>query len=116
MIGKDLWCGSWRIYRNDGSPLALDSCPMAIALKEGRAVRGVEIIIERPDGIRLNVLPHPEPIFDARGSVIEAVNMLVDITEVKRAEQALRQSEEHFRQLADLVPQIVWTASADGKK
>src|SRR3984885_8158116 len=49
-IGKDFWCGSWRIYRPDGTALPLGECPMAVALKEGRSVRGEEIVIERPDG------------------------------------------------------------------
>ena len=26
-VGKDLWCGSWKIYRPDGTPLPLDECP-----------------------------------------------------------------------------------------
>src|SRR5687768_2647760 len=33
-IGHDLWCGSWRIFNPDGSPMPLDICPMAIALRE----------------------------------------------------------------------------------
>ena len=37
-IGKDLWCGSFKIYRTDGSEMPLDQCPMAICLKENRAV------------------------------------------------------------------------------
>lgn len=62
-IGKDLWCGSWKIYEPDGiTPLPLDNCPMAVALKEGRAVRGKEIIVERPDGVRRNVMPHPDSL------------------------------------------------------
>src|ERR1700741_3422500 len=60
-IGRDLWCGSWKIFEPDGTtPLPLDSCPMAIALKEGRSVRGKEIIVERPDGVRRNIMPHPD--------------------------------------------------------
>lgn len=88
-VGKDLWCGSWKIYRPDGTPLPLDECPMAVTLREGRAVRGEEIIIERPDGVRRHVLPHPEPMWNAAGAVIGAVNMLIDITELKKAEQAI---------------------------
>jgi PAS domain-containing protein len=34
-VGKDMWCGSWRIYHPDGSPLELDDCPMARTLKDG---------------------------------------------------------------------------------
>src|SRR3954462_6485771 len=51
-IGVDQWCGSVRVYAADGSPVPLETCPMAIALTEGRAVRGVEMIVERPDGSR----------------------------------------------------------------
>jgi signal transduction histidine kinase len=100
-IGKDLWCGSWKIYEPDGvTPLPLDTCPMAITLKEGRSVRGKEIVVERPDGQRRNVMPYPDPIFDSSGTVIEAVNMLVDITDLKQKEIALRDSEDKYRKLA----------------
>lgn len=88
-VGKDVWCGSWRIYRPDGSPLPLDQCPMAVTLREGQAVRGEEIVIERPDGTRRHVLPHPEPMRNADGVVIGAINMLVDITDRKEAEKAI---------------------------
>ena len=60
IIGKDLWCGSWKIYRTDGTLLPLDECPMAITLKEGRPAYGEEIVVERPDGMIVNVLPHPK--------------------------------------------------------
>ena len=88
-VGKDLWCGSWKIYRPDGTPLPLDECPMAVALHEGRAVRDEEIVIERPDGTRRHVLPHPEPMLNAQGMVIGAINMLIDITDRKQAERAV---------------------------
>lgn len=88
-IGKDLWCGSWKIYRPDGTPMPLAECPMARTLAEGRAVRGEEILIERPDGSRRRVLPHPEPMRDESGAVAGAINMLVDITERRQAEEAI---------------------------
>jgi PAS domain S-box-containing protein len=87
-IGKDMWCGSWRIFRPDGTPLAHDQCPMAAALHEGRSVKGQEIVVERPDGTRVCVLPYPEPLRDASGEIVGAVNMLVDITDRKQAEEA----------------------------
>jgi PAS domain S-box-containing protein len=91
-LGIDQWCGSWRIYDADGTPLPLEDCPMAILLKENRA-SDAEIIIERPDGSRRNLLPHPSPLRDAYGNVRGAVNLLVDITERKKAEAALSDRE-----------------------
>ena len=46
----DEWCVTWRLYTADGAPLPHDQCPMAVALKEDRPVRGVEAVAERPDG------------------------------------------------------------------
>ena len=88
-VGKDLWCGSWKIFRPDGTPLPLDECPMAVTLREGRAIRGEEIVVERPDGTRRHVLPHPEPMRNVQGVVIGTINMLVDITDRKQAERAM---------------------------
>lgn len=79
-IGKDLWCGSWKLFTPDGSPTLFEECPMAKAMKLGVSIRGEEILIERPDGRRLNIMPHPDPIFDANGMVVGAINILVDIT------------------------------------
>lgn len=89
-IGVQLWCGSYKIFRPDGSEMPLYECPMARTLKEGRAIRREEMLIERPDGTRRHILPYPEPIRDASGRVLGAVNMLIDITERKQAEEAAR--------------------------
>src|SRR5687768_5318167 len=40
VLGDDSWCVTWRLYSNDGTPLPHDRCPMAVALKERRPVRG----------------------------------------------------------------------------
>ncbi|WP_346317603.1 PAS domain S-box protein [Chitinophaga sp. YIM B06452] len=96
-IGKDLWCGSWKIFDAHGAPMPLDNCPMAITLREGREVKGVEIIVERPDGSRRNVAPFPRPVFDEKGILTGAVNMLVDITDLRQADAMLRSNEEKSR-------------------
>src|ERR1700758_4172801 len=80
-LGSSRWCGSWKIYTPDGRTLPHDQCPMALTLKEGRPVRGVEAIAERPDGTRVNFLPFPTPLRDASGRVTGAINLLMDITE-----------------------------------
>jgi PAS domain S-box-containing protein len=84
-LGSSEWCGSWKLYWPDGRPLPHDQCPMAIALKEGRPIRGMEAIAERPDGSRVPFMPFPTPLYGASGELIGAVNMLVDVTDRNRA-------------------------------
>ena len=94
-LGEE-WCGSFRLFWSDGSPLAHGDCPMAIALKEGRAVRGFTAIAERPDGSRIDFQPYPTPLYDREGQLIGAVNVLVDVTERRRMEDDLRAAAEEL--------------------
>lgn len=87
-ILKEKWCGSLRLYRTDGTPLPLDACPMAQTLKTGVPVRGVEAVVERPDGSRIVFVPYPTPLFDDKGRLTGAVNLLMDVTEQKQLERS----------------------------
>jgi PAS domain S-box-containing protein len=84
-LGKNEWCGSWRLYWPDGRPMRHDECPMAVALKEGRPIHGAEAAAERPDGTRVPFLAYSTPLRDRSGALTGAVNMLIDVTERKRA-------------------------------
>src|SRR5882724_12111118 len=88
-LGSDRWCVSWRLFWPDGTPMAHDESPMAIALREDRAIRGTELIAERPDGVRIPILPYPTPLHDEAGNLVGAVNMLVEVSDRRKAEQAL---------------------------
>jgi PAS domain S-box-containing protein len=89
-IGKSEWCGSWKLFWPDGTPMQHSECPMAIAVRERRPVRGAEAMAERPDGSRVHFTPFPTPLFDRLGAFVGAVNLLVDITDRKRAERMSR--------------------------
>jgi PAS domain S-box-containing protein len=85
----DMWCVTWKLFWPDGTPLRHEDCPMAIALKENRPVRNAEAVAERPDGSRICFMPYPTPLRDSSGKLIGAVNMLVDITQRKQAEERM---------------------------
>lgn len=87
VLGVDRWCVTERLYNPDGSPLKHENCPMALAIRENRAVRGAEAIAERPDGTRIPFAPFPTPIRAPSGRIVGAVNVLLDISARKRAEK-----------------------------
>lgn len=92
---RDRWCVTERLYTPDGQDLPHDQCPMAVAIKEDRPVRGAEALAGRPDGSVVPFLPYPTPIHDESGKLIGAVNILVDTSELKRAQSSLvRRMEE----------------------
>ncbi|MDH4987372.1 PAS domain S-box protein [Aminobacter anthyllidis] len=85
-IGKDEWCGSWRLRTADGAPLAHGDCPMALALRTGRAIKGAEAMAERPDGTLVPFLAFPAPLRDDLGNINGAISLLIDISAQKQAE------------------------------
>ncbi|MEK7264392.1 MAG: PAS domain S-box protein, partial [Bacteroidota bacterium] len=107
---NDFWCGSCKIFDTEGNPVALENCPMALTMQEGKPMRGYEIIIERPDGSRRNVLPYPDIIRNASGEIIGAMNMLVDITERKQAEENIKK----LRKAVDAANDIIFMTDTDG--
>jgi PAS domain S-box-containing protein len=86
----DRFCGSFKLFSTDGKPIAHNRCWMALALHRREGYNGNEIVVERPNGTRVTVLAHANPIRDDSGAVLGAVNVLVDITDRKRAEEALQ--------------------------
>src|SRR5262245_17737690 len=58
---------------------------------------GIDAIAERPDGTRVPFLPYPTPVHDASGKLVGAVNMLIEMTEWKRAEITL----QHFAAIVE---------------
>ncbi|WP_119304417.1 PAS domain-containing sensor histidine kinase [Dongia deserti] len=107
-LGSSYWCGSWRLYQLDGTPMPHDQCPMALAIKENRAIRGVEALAERPDGSRVRFRPFPTPLRDESGTLIGAVNMLVDVTDWRLTEQRLADSESRYHGIFEGARVALW--------
>jgi PAS domain S-box-containing protein len=69
----------------------------------------------RADGQWRWIESFAQPLFDAAGNYLGHVGVSPDVTDRKRAEQAVHESEERFRTVADYVPQLIWTNDAQGK-
>ncbi|MDQ3804403.1 MAG: PAS domain S-box protein, partial [Acidobacteriota bacterium] len=97
-------------------------------LRRGERIDHFETVRVRKDGSRVEVSVTTSPVADAEGRLIGASTITRDITERRRDEEEREQllqreqaaraateaSEHHYRALADAMPQIVWTARADG--
>ena len=82
---------------------------------EARAVAPFETVRLRKDGSRVDVSINDSPIHDHKGRIIGISSTQRDITDRKRAEQALRASEEKFRQFFREVPDYCYIVSPQGE-
>jgi PAS domain S-box-containing protein len=76
----------------DAEGKALPHSMLAEVLASGQPVRDVERIVERMDGARIIVSVNIDPLRDARGEIVGAINCFLDITERKRVDAALADS------------------------
>jgi PAS domain S-box-containing protein len=81
-------------------------------LRKGQSWAG-EFTLKRRDGATLQVWVNDSPIHDDRGNLVGVIGISYDITERKRAEEALRESEKRFRMMADATPIMVWMSGTD---
>jgi len=86
-------------YPDNDTPLKPNEYPMARMLKEGKTIEGEEILAERTDGLWKYILTHPKALFNVSNELIGGINILVDITARKEAEQVIK---ERLRLLEDM--------------
>jgi PAS domain S-box-containing protein len=110
-LGESKFCGSWKLYWPDGTPLPRNECTMAMALQQHRPIAGMEALAERPDGTRVPFIAYPRPLFDASGRMTGAVNMLIEISERKRTEAALEERNAQFELVSRIA--LIGTYSYD---
>ncbi len=107
VLGNDEWCVTWRMYQRDGTPLPHNQCPMAVALKDRRPVRGEEAVAERPDGTRIPFRAYPTPLYDSAGTLVGAVNLLMDISSQKHSQAEGQRMKALPRERAGFSPQEI---------
>lgn len=95
--------GSYELLRPDGSPFPGDRLPLVRSLRYGEQVSNVEILVRRSDGTELTALASSATVLDATGRIMAAVASVIDITNIKRAEAALREEKERAELYLDLM-------------
>ena len=76
----------------------------------------MEYRVTWPDGSLHWQLSRGEMLRDAKGSVSRAVGVNIDITERRRADELIRQSEARFRTLADSAPVLMWISGRGNRR
>jgi PAS domain S-box-containing protein len=104
------FCGAHTLYHANGAYMAHCDTPVALALTTGVSLHGEELVIGRPDGSRVTVWVHIDPILDNEGTIVGAVNFFHDITERKQRETELQrlyeESKSHSASLREAREQL----------
>ncbi len=104
--------------RGDGSDYSAAQGPIARCFASGHSVHNEEAILWRRDGTSFDAHLDVYPLRDGENSdgiLSGGVLTFEDVTEKKRAEADLRHSQQQFKNLANSIPQLSWTAHPDGK-
>lgn len=113
---QDLWYFAqvFELTQPDRSPLPVEQWPVSRVLR-GETLSEWELRGRRKDTGQEWFFSHSgAPVLDEHGKQVLALTITRDITQSKKAEERLRDSELQFRTLADAIPQLAWIAEADG--
>ena len=103
-----------RRYRPDGTEIQPDDVPSFRAAREKHAVHEELIRIVRPDASERWALVAAVPVLDSAGQVVRTVTTFLDVTDRRRAEEALAASEQRVRAVVDSAIDGVVMIDADG--
>jgi len=102
---KGRYC--YEIWGNRATPC--NGCPLEETIKTGQPQQRE---VTTPDG-RIWLI-NGSPIKDANGNVTSIVEVTTEITRQKKAEEALRESERRFRELSELLPEVIFETDTKG--
>jgi signal transduction histidine kinase len=100
--------------RKTGQVVAPEEWASAVAVQKGEAVKGQLFEVQRFDGTRAFVINSAAPVRDASGYVVGSAVVIQDITELQKAEQALRDSEARYKLLSETASRLLGTPDPQG--
>jgi|GEM_PF-6204248 len=117
-LSMESWLANVEHYLADGlTPAKTEDLPLWRAVKKGETVKGMELVLRRPNGEFLPIICNAGPIRDQEGNIRGGIVAWRDITERKLAEMSLLESESREKARAkdlqtvlDAVPVAVWIA------
>jgi PAS domain S-box-containing protein len=81
------FCGAYKLYHANGAHMAHCDTPVALVLRTGVSVHEEEVVIEKPDGSRVSVSVHIDPIRDKDDAIVGVVNFFYDLNEQRQAQR-----------------------------
>jgi len=84
------FCGSLKILDLENNVIPPECCPMAVSLQTGKSINEIEGIVVRPDGEMRYVNPNTALIANKDGEITGAVNVMIDNTEKRKAEEEIK--------------------------
>lgn len=102
-ISYDLHPHNWQMLRPDGIPFKPEDLPLSQAVLHGLVSRNVDAIIRNSSGEDRWILANAAPVRNETGEITAGVLVFPDITELKKAEGELRQSEDKYRRILETI-------------
>jgi two-component system cell cycle sensor histidine kinase/response regulator CckA len=105
----------YRLFRTDGTRYPLEEFPVSIALRRNVTAMRDDIVVHRPDGRRIPLVAWAAPIdLAGHGEPDAAVWVFEDLTSLRQAEVARRESQDRLRAVVETMEECLVVLNANG--
>ena len=111
---RDLYdSGVFELFRPDGPPYEFEEWPVMRSITSGEEVRDEDVIQVMADGAQLTIRCNCSPIYDEEGRIVAGVVVTQDITEQKRAEEELKESNKRTEDILESITDYFYTLDSE---
>ncbi|GEM_PF-5659312 len=115
LVGRPFGDAAWKVTTPEGAPVEAEDLPAKRVRATGRPLRGFLCAFTRGDGARRVLSVSAAPLADDGGGGGTIVMSFTDVTEPYETRRQLREAEQRYRSVFDLVPDGLGTADPDGR-